>query len=463
MPMLYLLCLLVLNACSPASPQPTVIVPSAAIPTPFATRVTPTPIPTLAPTLFSTPSPAPSLQPVVPTPQPMASTQASPSPWRSQGGGGSGSHSGGALPITPTPTPYPVLTALPLVWEHIPEEAQAPFFQVPTVDQQAIYYGLYPNRIVAIGRDGVLKWDVESHTSPAGNVVVNSEGHTFVGLAYALFESFDQEGFRRWLSSVQESPIVGVGYYAQQDIFYAISEDGFISAIDSGGTSQWFRELFTRIATPPVVTHKQQILIGSEEGRWFALDAFTGEQRWAFLGEGPISLGSSATVGHNMLYLAHQTGTIHAVSMRGIHQWTFRTHQKIIGSVLESPEGILFAVTQNEIYALYPNGQLAWKKAIGQPIQHSSPVLDQEGFIYIAGTQDLLAYDSSGQLRLKQPLTETVTGGLTLDESGNLYLLGVSGRLQVYTSLGGGLPQTGWPKAMGNMQNWGYMNKGEIQ
>lgn len=465
--LLPLLCLLVFSCIStPQALQIKSSIHPKTTPTTAIQQATAKPSASLLPIVFST---APAPQPIPPTsspefaPTPLASTTVSPIIRTTQG-----SRSGYSHGNQPRPTPNPSATPWPIIhldklWDFTPPEAQSPVFQVPILYYDNIVYSAYPNRLISVSTKGQLNWQIDLFTSPMGNILITPKIHIFGGLVARYIQAFDHDGNE--LSQIDMGPtaIQGMAYDPEEKYLYALTEDGnmqVLQVFDHPPTPVWNRALFAQMATPPVLyPPKKLVIAGTAEGRWIALDMSTGKTLWSFLGDGPIRTNSAAMVINNMCYFIHRSGSIHAVNSQGIHHWTFRTDGEVLGSVLQSVDGMLYAVTRHWVYQLYPNGQLAWKQPTGEELNFSSPILDNEGYIYIAGSQHLLGYSPEGELKVRHPLDEAITGGLNMDTDGKIYILGVSGRLQAYQSLGGYYPQAGWPKWMGNNRNWGHLNE----
>ena len=95
---------------------------------------------------------------------------------------------------------------------------------------------------------------------------------------------------------------------------------------------------------------RQLVLVGSYSGRFLALDAATGEERWRFQARGPIS-GSAVVIG-DVVYvstLARQTYALAADS--GKLLWTF-PEGKYAAAIAGA--GRLYLVGYTRLYAMVP-------------------------------------------------------------------------------------------------------------
>jgi hypothetical protein len=108
------------------------------------------------------------------------------------------------------------------------------------------------------------------------------------------------------------------------------------------------------------------LLAASGDGFLYALNASTGQQRWRYPNDKPLSRGIWATpvVANDTVYAAGLDGSLHAVNLAtGQPQWAqpFKAEGAFAGSPLASGETIYIGSFDRRFYALDGNdGTLRW-------------------------------------------------------------------------------------------------------
>jgi outer membrane protein assembly factor BamB len=135
-----------------------------------------------------------------------------------------------------------------------------------------------------------------------------------------------------------------------------------LSARSSGdtkpqGSLKWAFKASGPITSSPVVTNGI-VYFGSHDGKFYALDASSGQKKWSFTCG--MAVQSSPTVVNNIVYFGSRDGKLYALhASSGRKKWSFQAE----GEILSSPavdNGIVYFISQRKIYALYTF--LGWKK-----------------------------------------------------------------------------------------------------
>ncbi|XP_002737509.2 uncharacterized protein LOC100370566 [Saccoglossus kowalevskii] len=132
----------------------------------------------------------------------------------------------------------------------------------------------------------------------------------------------------------------------------------------------------------------ETIYFGAENSYMYAMDAKTGNIKWKFQ-TSYSDLASCAVFSQDgrTIYFGGEDAYFYALSaVDGSVQWTFETDGSIISSPVLGVDGsIYFGSVDGNMYALYPNGQLKWKKDLIDEIWASPDILnmDDKEYIYI--------------------------------------------------------------------------------
>jgi outer membrane protein assembly factor BamB len=120
------------------------------------------------------------------------------------------------------------------------------------------------------------------------------------------------------------SPAIAFGHvYAARDdgtVFAFHLKDGKVAWSFATGDFVYGSPAVARVpGTPP------SVYIGSENGRFYALDALTGKQRWHYEVGGPVP-GTATVIGHTVYTSSFKTGETIGIDT-GTHKKTFQLHQ----------------------------------------------------------------------------------------------------------------------------------------
>lgn len=147
--------------------------------------------------------------------------------------------------------------------------------------------------------------------------------------------------------------------------------------------TRWTFNVPNALNTPLVAG--DTVYIASAVGIVYAIDAGTGQQRWAF------DMGSVAAdvtnypppvVGENLLYAAAYNGTVYALNRGdGTVRWTYKTGANIDYSLVLAGDTIYVGDHGGTLSALdAANGSVRWTASLGHPLTGASAVVD--GVIY---------------------------------------------------------------------------------
>ena len=131
---------------------------------------------------------------------------------------------------------------------------------------------------------------------------------------------------------------------------------------------------------------------------------------------------SRPTVGADgTIYIGSFDSNMYAVSPDGSIAWTFATGGEIQGSAAVGDAGtIFFGSDDGRFYAVSAEGDLQWSKDLGTPIR-SSPVIGDDGTVYVSSMLNLHAITPAGLERWSLPVSDDFPSP-AISEEGTLYL-----------------------------------------
>jgi len=275
-----------------------------------------------------------------------------------------------------------------------------PVTSSPTVVNGIVYFGSHDNNLYALDTaTGQLKWSFRSgHTIHSSPTVVN--GIVYFGSYDCNLYALDAAtGQLRWSfptkDVVRSSPIVVNG------IVYFGSWDNHLYALDAThGRKIWAFRTGDWVQSSPTIVNGM-LYFGSDDHNLYALDAASGRKKWSFrTGKGskkqtlssPTTATTSPTVSSGIVYFGASDHRLYALdAVSGQLKWAFATNHPIASSPVMIDSDILyFGSHDHNLYALYAaTGQLKGTIPTGNAIELSPTVVD--GTIYF-GSDDRYIY-----------------------------------------------------------------------
>jgi outer membrane protein assembly factor BamB len=244
------------------------------------------------------------------------------------------------------------------------------------------------------GSDHPFEWGHEGWDYFTSSPVIYQD-FVIVGSGDGSVYAFDAaSGVERWRvetgGRVRASPAVGNG------VAFVGSADGALYAIDlETGTVEWRFETegasnsssefgFDRktIQSSPALT-EGAVLFGSRDGKFYAVDAASGELRWRYDHSTPWVI-SSAAVHDGLAIVGTSDGLyIHAIDIEtGQEVWRFETGDRVFGSPAISGDFAYVGVHDGRLLSLDAGtGENRWALHFAGAVM-SSPVI-YDGHIYV--------------------------------------------------------------------------------
>ncbi|MFC7072601.1 PQQ-binding-like beta-propeller repeat protein [Halovenus rubra] len=177
-----------------------------------------------------------------------------------------------------------------------------------------------------------------------------------------------------------------------------IGDSSEVAAIDiESGDRLWSFEADDTIGGNPVVADGT-VYVGSYDQHFYAIDADTGMEEWAFepTGSGFSIVVSTATVVGDKVYVGCNDGNVYAIDTEsGEERWSFATDDKITSSPAVV-DGIVYVASQDTtLYAINAEtGVREWEYEAGGRVSIESSPAVADGTVYLAGSGRLYAVDA---------------------------------------------------------------------
>lgn len=224
----------------------------------------------------------------------------------------------------------------------------------------------------------------ESSTKPAGSAS---------GTDFFSEETLSGEIQARWKfkteDEIRSSPVSyrGVAYVGSYDTnLWAIKVED--------GSFVWKRPTEGGIASAPIIDQQQnQILFGSEDSTYVAVDWRDGRLNWTYHTSDKIR--STGTLAHGHVFFGSDDGKLYAVlAANGRHMWDFDAGSPVRTKPCVTNERIIIGTETGEAIGLELNGTRKWAFRARKAIS-SSPFVDIEGVCYVGSfDNNLYAIDA---------------------------------------------------------------------
>lgn len=267
----------------------------------------------------------------------------------------------------------------------------------------------YPDRenqeFRAINANGQIVWTVDAEGAPWNHPTVLADGTIFVATG-------------------------GSGTHEPNKLF-SLTQDG---------TVNWTKIFPSGLRESSVSINEEcEIYIGDRGGKFYALDASTGEEIWSFQtgdANGEIisspALADDGTIYFGTWINSGTSGRFWALNPDGSNKWNYKPSWGVSGSPAVGDDGtVYFGTGDSNFWALYPNGDFKWVVSIGFGVG-SSPAIADDGTLYISAHYGgLYSISPSGSINWSHSLPgKGGWSGSVLDPAGNIYVgsfVGVGG------------------------------------
>ncbi len=289
-----------------------------------------------------------------------------------------------------------------------------------------IYIGSGEHYLHALYPNGTQKWEFEAAWS-VYDIIVSSDGTVYFGDAEGYFYALSPEGELKWVFYEDVGLIPGVLNNILQG--QVIGPDGTIYARSAGGFIYALGGGFQRHDVPPIgdggPANSTSPMLHGQRTHTNSYPVSTEDVDGTFLWEhdpigynwDPPAIGPDGT-----LYFGDNWNNLYAVGPDGLQRWSV-TLDSSVGTPAVSKNGTVVAAEYHgTVHAFHPSGQELWTYEVDGWIG-SSPVIDDEGLIYICTVNGLLlVLNPHGTLRMTMRLGTGLPSTPAIADDGTIYL-----------------------------------------
>ncbi|RYE92583.1 MAG: hypothetical protein EOO75_06350 [Myxococcales bacterium] len=276
-------------------------------------------------------------------------------------------------------------------------ELGARIYGSPLVVRDTVYAGLDEGHVVAVDASkGTVRWKLDV-AGDADTALAPTPDGGLVFAAKNVVHAVRADGTVRWRHKHRRK-VFGAPAVADDGTIVVGAQDGAVLALAPDGALKWRATLGRDADAGLAIGDDGAVYAGTDGGDVVALAPADGSIRWrAALGgfvRGPLSVGRDGAV------LASTYGPAPAVvaldgasgrvlwrfGVRGTGAREFGVH----GAPLEDPAGTLvFGAQDDTLYALHPDGTLAWKLRLGGDVD-ATVALAADRLLLVGGGDGLL-------------------------------------------------------------------------
>lgn len=281
----------------------------------------------------------------------------------------------------------------------------------------SVYYGTSGGALYALRPDGTAKWPAPFRVGVqaiSGALMIAADGSICFSTDSGYVYSVDSNtGAMKWSYSTGGRLTYGLSSSLDGSVLYAPCSDGYVYAINSGGTLKWRSKAPVYASNTCAVGDDGTVYVGGTDCNLYALNPADGSQKWARRVYGKVT--TPATVGSDgSIFFGSADLNLYALKPDGSIRWSYWLKETLYSAPIIDPQGTLvFGTTSGKVMAFdSSNGSVSWQRALGTGV-YSSPAAGRDGSIYVL--------DGSGNLhRLSGPVAPepsslaALGGGLVL-------------------------------------------------
>ena len=217
-------------------------------------------------------------------------------------------------------------------------------FSSPAIDEEGIVYAasLGSSKLCAVYPNGTIKWDFYANDWIYSSPAIDDDGVIYIG-----------------------------------------SHDNYLYAVYPNGTLKWKYKTNGELKSPPAIGDDGTIYVCSWDYYLYAIYP-NGTLRWKF-NTWSWTETSPAIAEDGTIYAGNYVGRIFSIDPNGNNNWYYDTGDSIYSSPAIDKNGVIYVGSMDGyLYALNPNGTLKWKFHASDAGIESSPIIGEDGTIYIA-------------------------------------------------------------------------------
>jgi len=330
-------------------------------------------------------------------------------------------------------------------------------------DDGTLYTACEDGFVYALDAAGALQWKTYIGASEA-TPAIGPDGAIYVSNNNGRLLALNRSGSTRWSVDLYHGNTLNKNAGAMgRDYFYAASR-GNLSAVrlDNGQVawqSAWGGDQWGSVTLLPDGT-----LLSPGRAKLTALDS-NGQIIWQYpaVSAGPSAssffISSGIAIDQNRtLYATANRSSLIAMGLDGSVKWELKTISlSELGRstpVVSTDGTIFFGGIDATLYALDSFGTTKWKFTLQGPA-HVSPLLAQDGVIFVAAGHTLSGISPDGRLVSLADMARDTESSPTLAPDGTVYVATYDNKILAYAGGHGGLMNSSWPKYQADLSNSG--------
>jgi outer membrane protein assembly factor BamB len=211
-----------------------------------------------------------------------------------------------------------------------------------------------------------------------------------------------------------------------EHVLYVATLAGTLTALDrADGTPTWSLPLGDRAYATPCVADDGTIYAGSDAKKLFAVTP-SGKVKWTLETDGDADSSPAIAADGTVVIAAGRM--VYGVNPFGLVRWRFAAKRKVFTSPAVAPNGrVIFGSQDHKVYALGPDGHLAWSADLGSDVD-GTPALGDDGAVFVGTDGDeVVRLDlADGHVAWRTTVDGYVRGALSVARNGDV-LAGVYG------------------------------------
>jgi len=245
-----------------------------------------------------------------------------------------------------------------------------------------IYVGSNIGKLIATNPNGTEKWRFSAGSWVFSSPAIDEDGTIYVGSTNNNFYAVNPNGTEKWRFET-DFKIYSSAAIDDNGIIYFGSHDTYLYALYPNGTIKWRYKTNGEIKSPPAIGDDGIIYVGSWDYYLYAIYP-NGTLKWK-LNTWAAAETSPAIAQDGTIYVGNYVGRIFSIDQNGNSNWYYDTGDSILSSpAIDKNEVIYVGSMDGYLYALNPDGSLRWKFSASDAGIESSPIIGEDGTIYIA-------------------------------------------------------------------------------
>jgi outer membrane protein assembly factor BamB len=315
----------------------------------------------------------------------------------------------------------------------------------------SVYVGCNDGRLYCLSAAGTPRWQFRTGNEIRSSPALAEDGTVYFGSRDRHLYALTRDGNLKWRFAtewgVDSSPALG-----RDGTVYVGSWDRNFYALSSAGALKWKLATGGAVVAAASIGRDGTIYFGSHDGILRALDP-RGQVKWTFPTQGPI-ISSPAIRSDNAICFTSTDGKLRLVGPDGKLRWELATGGWTESSPTVGAGDRIIVAVNNLVWAVDAAGHKLWEYDSGTLFFASTPVLTENGLIYlISRNTSIYALSAAGQLAgLWEQVLDAPTASINLLPDGALVAGGLGPRFYAFKATNA-LAQTAWPMFLGNRRH----------